>query len=397
MSETPEPERMRRLLSVIHGPVFGGGFNQMVQLAEPLKRRGWETIAVAPDETGNAGERLRESGLPTEVIPLHRLRASKDPRLHARLLAKLPSEIGRLRGLIRKHRIDVVQAHGDTNPHVAFAARLEGVAVVWQIYDTRTPPPLRRLTMPVVTRTADVITTWGMRLAEVHPGTTSLGERHIVVFPPVDSERFRPGEERRRAARAELGASDDEFLVAGVGNRNPTKGYEWLIRALATTRASDPSVVARVLGAPSPVHASYEAQLHEEAERAGLGESLEFRDAGTRVAELMPGLDALVISSVNRSEGIPTVIFEAMASGVPVIATRVGAIDEVLEDGRTGLLVPPEDASSLARAILELAGDRERSRGMGRAGRARVEERYGLERCADAHARAYELAVARRH
>lgn len=386
----------RRLLSIIHGPVFGGGFNQMVQLREPLHRRGWETIAVAPAEEGNAVARLHEAGMPTEVIPLHRLRATADPRTHAHMVATLPPEVGRLRGLIRRHRIDAVQVHGDTNWHGAIAAHLEGVALVWQIYDTRTPPPLRRLTMPVVTRLADAVTTWGEQLALVHPGTKSLGERHVVVFPPVDSERFRPDQTRRDSARAELGVGADEFLVGGVGVLNPSKGYEWLIRALKIARARNPAIVARVLGSRSPVHAAYERSLEDAVGQAGLDGSIDFIDPGTRVAELMPGMDALVISSVARSEGIPTVIFEAMASGVPVIATRVGAIEEVLEHGSTGLLVPPEDAGSLAGAIADLAGDPERSVEMGRLGRSRVEERYGLERCADAHARAYALAVAHR-
>jgi glycosyltransferase involved in cell wall biosynthesis len=189
---------------------------------------------------------------------------------------------------------------------------------------------------------------------------------------------------------------EDEFLIAGVGNRNPSKGYEWLIRSLGIVRRREPAVVARVLGAPSPVHEAYERSLHDEIDRAGVANAIEFRDAGTRVAELMPGLDALVISSVSRSEGIPTVIFEAMASGVPVIATRVGAIDEVLEEGVTGLIVPPEDAEALAEAVESLARDPARAREMGATGRRRVEERYGLERCADAHARAYGLAVAHR-
>jgi glycosyltransferase involved in cell wall biosynthesis len=250
--------------------------------------------------------------------------------------------------------------------------------------------------MPVVTRVADVITTWGNELALAHPGTTSLGERHLVVFPPVDSKRFRPDPERRAAARERLGVGDDEFLIGGVGARNPSKGFEWLIRALAEVRRERPDVVARVLGPESPVHAAYERSLQDEIRAAGLGEAISFLDAGADVPALMPGLDALVVSSVSRSEGIPTVILEAMASGVPVVSTRVGAIDEVVEPEATGLIVPPEDTTALAAAIGRLRDDRDLAARLGRVGRERVEERYELDRCAEIHARAYRLALAHR-
>jgi glycosyltransferase involved in cell wall biosynthesis len=385
----------RRLLSVIHGPVYGGGFNQLVQLREPLRRHGWETIAGLTNEPGNAADRLRQEGVEMEVMPLHRLRATPDPRVQGPFVARFWPEVRALRRVIRERRIDLVQAHGDTNPHAAIAAHLEGVAVVWQIYDTRTPAPLRRVTMPMVTRIADAITTWGMDLARVHPGTLGLGERHVVVFPPVDADRFQPDAERRAAARRELGVSEGDFLIGAVGVRNPTKGYEWLARALAQIRSERPEIQVRVLGSPSPVHQEYERSVLNEIAGLGVGDIFEIRDPGPRVPELMPGFDALILSSVPRSEGIPTVILEAMSCGIPVISTDVGAIREVLP-ADAGLLIPPEEVSPMAEAMGRLAGDRERAEVMGRRGRELVEERYRLEVCAERHLTAYDLALKHR-
>jgi glycosyltransferase involved in cell wall biosynthesis len=392
--EQPSPGT-RRLLAVVHGPVFGGGLNELVQLREPFRRRGWETIVVVPTE-GNAAERLREGGVETVTMPLHRLRATADPRAQAPFLAGIRPEIRELRELIRDLRIDLVQAHGDTNPHAAIAGHLEGVAVVWYLYDTRTPPPLRRLTMPIVTRIADSITTTGEELARVYPGTEKLGERHVAVFPPVDADRFRPDEQVRRSARAELGLADGAFAIGAVGNRNPSKGFEWLVRALARARESQHSLEARVLGAPSPVHAAYERSVLREAAELGVNDVFELLDAGTRVPDLMPGFDALVLSSVPRSEGMPTVILEAMASGLPVIATDVGAVREVVVPGETGLLVPPENAEELAAAILRLSGDPDLAVRMGVRGRQLAEQRYSLDRCAELRLHAFELALAHR-
>jgi glycosyltransferase involved in cell wall biosynthesis len=386
----------RRVLAVIHGPVYGGGFNQLVQLTEPLRGQGWEMLIGAPDEPGGAVDRLREQGMDPVVLSLHRLRATPDPRVQARFLRTIWPEIQSLRRVIRERDVQLVQAHGDTNPHVAIAGHLEGVAVVWQIYDTRTPRPLRRLTMPFVTRIADCITTWGEGLARVHPGTETLGERHMVVFPPVDSDRFRPDPDRRRAAREELGVTEDAFLLGAVGNRNPTKGFEWLARAMALVRGEQPAVQARILGAPSPPHAAYQRSVLDEVASLGLEGAFEMRDAGSRVPELMPAFDALVLSSVPRSEGIPTVILEAMSCGIPVVATDVGAIREVLISGEAGMLVRPEDPPALAAAILALVRDPDAAQEMGRRGRELVEQRYSLDRCAERHLRAYELALEHR-
>jgi glycosyltransferase involved in cell wall biosynthesis len=395
MSE-PAP---RRTLAIVNNPVFGGGTNLVMQLAAPLRERGWETISMVPDlpEARPTLERLNAAGVPTGAIELHRLRKSIDPRDHWALASSFRREVRRLRGLIRRERIDLVQAFGDTNPHLALAGALERRAVVWTLYDTVTPPPARRVTMPLVTRVADVILTWGRALARAHPGAESLGERCITVYPPVDTDRFVADPGRRAAARRELGVPDDVLLVGTVGNRNPTKGHERLARALALLagRGRD-DVWARVLGAPSPAHADYMAGVDAEVERLGLSERFAFADPGTRVPELLPALDVFCISSVPRSEGMPTVIFEAMSCGLPVVTTDVGAVREFVEEGETGFVVPPLDDAALAGALERLLADGGLRARLGGRGRERVVERYDLRRCADVYAGAFELALEHR-
>lgn len=301
-----------------------------------------------------------------------------------------------LRRLIRRERASFVQVHGDTNPHGAIAARLEGIAVVWQIYDTRTPVRLRRLTMPLVTRIADVVTTWGEQLGREYPGTAGLGERWIPVFPPVDASQFDPSPEARTAARGELGFAEDAVAVACIGMRNPSKGHDHFVRALAIARTSCPRIVGRIIGPPSPAHAEYEERFRAEADANGLFAegAVDVFDAGPRVPDLLPAFDVLVLSSVPRSEGMPTVILEAMACGIPVVATDVGAVRELVVDGVTGIVVPVEDDGALAEALVRLAGDPALRRQMGEAGLQRFESHFQLERLADRHARAYELALA---
>jgi glycosyltransferase involved in cell wall biosynthesis len=125
----------------------------------------------------------------------------------------------------------------------------------------------------------------------------------------------------------------------------------------------------------------------------GLGDRFAFVDPGTRVPELLPALDVFCISSVPRSEGMPTVIFEAMSCGLPVVTTDVGAVREFVEEGETGFVVPSLDDAALAGALDRLLSDADLRARLGSTGRERVVERYDLERCADVYTRAFALAV----
>jgi len=384
-----------RQLFVVHGPAYGGGIGQFARLREPMARRGWDLSGIAPAGSHSA-QRLREEGLEMHEIELHRLRRTPNPRTQLEFVRGLRAEIAEIRRVIRDNDIDVVQVHGDTNPHGAIAAHLEGRAVVWQLFDTVTPPPARRVTMPFVTRIADVMTTWGRLLGLDYPGTSSLGDRWIPVFPPVDGDTFYAVDpERRAAARARMGVSDDEVVVGQAGNFNPTKGHANLVESVAIVRRDHPELVARIYGAYSPAHPGLKEEVRAKAEALGLDEHVVgLADGGKDIPVLMPGFDVLALSSVRRSEGMPTVILEAMACGLPVVATRVAGPSEIIDDGRTGLLVQPGDAAALAMAIERVLHDSAVARELARAGEAHVRATYTSDRLVDRTAAVFERALA---
>jgi glycosyltransferase involved in cell wall biosynthesis len=385
-----------RLLSVIHGPTWGGAHNQAAALAAPLAGLGVETTVLLPAEAEEAAARLEGAGVDAQRMPLSRLRATKDPRPNLRLARRARGEIGAMGRLIDEIGADVVQVHGPTNPQAALATRgRPGVAVAWQILDSRTPAALVRATMPYVVRRADVITTWGEALADLHPPAKSLGERCVTVFPPVDAERFSPDDARRAEARERLGVEGDAVAVGAVGVLTPQKGHEHLIEAAGLVGAGP---VFRVIGAPSAAHPEYVNALRGRAQGLGSerGEDVGFEDPGSDVPLLVQGLDVFTLASVGRSEGMPTAILEAMVAGKPVVATDVGAVRELVDDGVTGILVPPADPVALADAIRRLVGNEEERRRMGEAGRTRALEEFSLDALARLHAGAYEMAVAHR-
>lgn len=394
--QTPKRSRWvssMRLLSVIHGPAFGGAHNQARVLDDPLRDRGIETLVVLPLEARHAAERLRDAGTECMTMPLHRLRATTDLRIHGRALRSLGREVSSLADLVRGRAIDVVQVHGATNPHGALAARVGGAALVWQLFDTRAPMTLRRLAMPWVTRQADAMTTWGAELARVHPGAERLGDRLITVYPPVEQKRFAPNGERRAAARTRLGIDDASILIGTVGVLNPQKGHEYLIRAADRIRRSRPDSRFCILGGSSPAHADYERALRSEVSERGMEGTFQFVDPGGDVDLLLQAFDLFVMTSVPRSEGMPTAILEAMACAKPVAATRVGAVHELVDDGVTGFVVEPERPEELATTVLDLLGDPMRMAEVGKKGRERAAEAFGIERLADLHAGAYAAAL----
>jgi glycosyltransferase involved in cell wall biosynthesis len=385
-----------RVLSVIHSPTYAGAHNQLLRLHALLRERGIELIAALPEEAGEAAERLAAQGVQVRRIPLARLRATANPVAQARFARAVRRDVGRLADLVAETGAHVVQVHGAQNPQAALAARRRGAAVTWQLLDTRSPMPLRLACMPLVTRLADSVASWGVAVAEGHPGTDRLGERLVIVFPPVDAERFASDPAARHLARERLGVDDEQVLVGTVGVRYPPKGHLDLVRASAKIRRARPEATFRIIGAPSPAHPGLDDQLVAEASKLGLrvGTDIALVDPGEDVALLLQAIDVFVMTSPRRSEGMPTAILEAMVAGKPVVATDAGSTSELVTDGVTGVLTTPERPDETAAAVVRLLEDESLRAELGEAGRRRALESFDLETLAARHQEAFKIAVA---
>ena len=386
---------MRRFLSVIHYPVYGGPHNAALLLAGPLRERGWETVVLLPDEPGNAAERLRAAGVETRTVPLGRIRASRSLEPHLRLARNYRNDVHRIESVLADEGADLVLIGGLHNFQAAFAARRSGQAVVWQLLDTNSPVAFRRLAMRAVTRYADAIMSTGHEVARVHPGALAFGDRLVPYLMPVDVSDFAPDSERASAARTELGLGSSDLVVGTVNNLNPMKGHITFIRAAALLRRRLPTARFVLLGATYEYRSDYTQMLLDEAESLGLevGNDLLIVDPGSRVSQLAPALDLFWLTSEPRSEGTPTTVEEAMALGIPVVAADVGGVRELVDDGETGYLVSPRDPEALAAATEPLLDDPERRRRMGGAARVRAVADFNLDRCADLHLIAFERAM----
>jgi glycosyltransferase involved in cell wall biosynthesis len=383
---------VRTVLCVVHSPLFGGPHNKTINLAEPLRRRGWETVLAIPDEPGTAASRVRDAGIEVEELPLGRVRASLDPRIQLPFLRAFRGGVRALERAIERRGADVVQIGGLVNPHAAFAARRAGAALVWQVVDARSPWFVRRPAMALLRRYADAAMFNGEALIDIHGGRASLALPTFAYLPPVDTDRFAPSSERGSSMRAELGIPQEALVVGTVSNLVPMKGLETFVAAAAAIAAVRADVRFLVVGAMLEAHRAYGEGIRTRAAELGLPHPIVFAGERSNVESWYAAMNVHVIPS--WSEGTTTTALEAQSCGVPLVATRVGAVHEVVEDGVTGLLVPPAQAEPLAAATLALLDDPARCAEMGRAGRAAALDRFGTDTSADLHVEAYEAALA---
>jgi glycosyltransferase involved in cell wall biosynthesis len=177
----------------------------------------------------------------------------------------------------------------------------------------------------------------------------------------------------RAAARARLGLWSDAFIVGTVARLDPVKDLETLLRGFATARASHPDARLVVVG-----DGTERAALERIAASLGLGGSVLFLGERHDVREILPAFDVFVNTSVT--EGVSITILEAMAAGLPVVATAVGGTPEVIVDGQQGILVPARSPEKIGQAILELARNPALRQRLGTAGRRRVQDRFTVDR-----------------
>jgi glycosyltransferase involved in cell wall biosynthesis len=198
-----------------------------------------------------------------------------------------------------------------------------------------------------------------LRLRVSKPSNTS------VIHSGVNVHRFIKGAKQRAGKRKELGVPPDSLVVGYVGWLIPIKGVTHLVSAMPKVLEKHPKSLLVLVGKGDD-KGEEEIKLKEQVERAGLTDKVRFLGWRSDVDEIMGCFDIFVLPSLN--EGMGRVLVEAMAAGLPVVASRVGGIPDLVRDGQNGLLVPPEDAIALEKAISSLLEDKKKRKRMGQVG-----------------------------
>jgi glycosyltransferase involved in cell wall biosynthesis len=362
------------LLSTSMG--MGGADKQLLSAAQEMRTRGHKILIVSLTALGPMGLEARALGLRTESLEMSR--GVPDPRGMLRLVR-----------LVREWRPDVVHSH---MVHANLMARMLRIfapvpVLVSTIHNIHEGGRLLMAGYRLTNHLADHMTIVSQAAADRFINDRIVPKRLLTVIPNgVEIERFQNVPSAvRESLRRSLGLTQ-HFVWLAVGRFEIAKDYPTMLHAFAAVRQRHAEAVLLLVGG-----GSLQAETEAFAESLGLSGAVRFLGIRPDVPELMTAADAYVMSSAW--EGMPIVLLEAAAAGLPVVATRVGGNHEVVGNEETGFLVPPRDAGALGDAMSRLMQSPETERrAMGQRGREYVQRKYRLGRVVDRWEEVYRIA-----
>jgi len=288
------------------------------------------------------------------------------------------TDFGRLRDFFRREKVDVVHAHNQEDSLVpAAAARLAGVPASFLSWHL--PFPFRnrtrgRLILALLHKRMIPISN---SVRDMHLENGVAAHRMEVIHHGADVEALGALAADVPARRAALGLAPEDIAVGIIGRVAAEKGHRDLFEALKLLADTHPCLRAVVVGNGPDMPA-----LRRDLALMGMAQKALFTGFRDDVSSVAAALDIVAVPSVWAEPSSPALL-SAMALGKPVVATRVGGTAELVNDGETGLLVPPSDPAALAGAISRLAASPKERRDMGEAGRARAVAGFSMHDMVD--------------
>ncbi len=380
-----------RVLFFDHTAAMGGGEIALLNLVRSLNSKKFKAIVLLGAD-GPLADRMRTI-VQTEILPLapNVARQKKDKLGLATLFRfgdamKVFSYIYRLVRFINEQKIDLVHTNSLKADIIGgAAARLASRPVVWhvrdRIEDDYLPKSVVRIfrllshVMPnyVIANSAATLRTLhlrkGARSASI-PSGIDLNSRSAVVHDGTSPGMFEEGKGARTGIRIGL-----------VGRICPWKGQHIFIKAAALVSRRLPEARFLIIGAALFGEDQYDQELRQLPAQLGIQDKVEFTGFQDNIKQAIAELDLLVHASTT-GEPFGQVIIEGMAAGKPVVATNGGGVPEIVEDGRTGILVPMGDVEAMAEAICQILSNPVQAKEMGVRARQRVADHFTLEQTA---------------
>lgn len=357
----------------------GGAERVALDLAVEQVRMGYRVMVVSlsPDDEGPLGSEFRAAGVAVHTVP-------KRPGIDI----TLPPRVARL---FRRENVDVVHTHNALPLIYAAVAGRVVRAVV--IHTKHGQGHMGSHGQKLLRKLAASCVHWYVAVSEQTAQQARaqrdwlIPRRMSVIRNGIALDRFHPDPDARRQVRRELGISDDAWVVGTVGRFDWNKNQVGLVRSMAPLidGVDDGAHLVMVGAGPSMDDVQAAIATLKRPERVHvLGQR-------TDTERLMAAFDVFAMSSL--SEGLPLVIPEAMACGLPVVATSVGGIPGAVASGETGYLVPAGDDDALRARLRDLMDDPEQARALGRAGRQLALREYSADRMTHEYLEIYDRAL----
>ena len=371
LSERAEARPRRTVMQVTWSLVAGGAETYALTVASGLDATKYRSLMCGIDQGGALEPEVRRRGIPYHIM-------NRRPGLDWRLM-------GRMFGLLRRERVDVIHTHHlNQLLYSVVAARLLGIRIIHTEHSVEMykSAKLRRL-LRVLSVFCYRVTAIGADGEQVLRDKVGIPAGKLeVVRAAVDLARFKVP---REAAREALGLCPADRVAVIVARLSEEKNHGFLLAAFAEAVARVPNAKLLIVG-----DGVEQKAIEDVIVKLNLGCSVRMLGVRRDIPQVLAGADVFVLSSDR--EGLPIAVLEAMAAGLPVIATSVGDLPLVVKDGQTGVLVPRRGVGEMAEALVRLLGDAEQCGRMGRAGRELVQEAYSLEQMVARHGALYGVA-----
>ena len=386
-----------KVLYVNHTAEISGGERSLLDLRGGLPG---DVVARAACPRGDLYGALQEVGVSASPITGTAGSLRLHPLHTPRALAEMALAAAQVRRIARREGSEIVHANSVRTGILAGLARARAATVV-HVRDCLPPGVASTATLRLIGAAATAVVA-NSRYTASSLGSLVPAERVHVVHNGIDLQRWSPGRIDRDRARAALGRAGERALLLGVvAQLTPWKGQDTAVQALGMLCREGVDAHLLLVGSAkfrSPA-ARYDTQgyvrrLERLVAENGLTDRVSWLGEREDVAALVRALDVVLLPSWEEPFG--RAVLEALALGVPVVATDVGGPREIITDGREGLLRPPRDPRAWAQAIGVLAGDDQLRERMGGLGRRRVQQAFTLDQHVRSVVALYEQAAAER-
>jgi glycosyltransferase involved in cell wall biosynthesis len=370
-----------KILFYNHTGQVGGAERLLLTLLERLDRNQFRAVLVCPAE-GPLHRLAKETGVPVEAIEGLQARFTWRLDHFVRYLNSFRQVIRNLRWKVIDMQPDLIHANSVRAGLVATIATF-GLKqpVVWHIHDLLPRHPFNIFIRVIASQSRRT-----RILAVAHAGADRLVgkraelRRRVSVIPnAVDFDKYATNSGGRKRIRREVQAEARDPVIGMIGRLTPAKGQLEMVKLFPQILGRFPNARLLIVGAPAFNNEhEYRQLLIQTIAEMGLSDRVRMLGARDDVPDILQSLELLVLNSA--SEACSLVILEAMASGIPVIATSTGGTPEIISHERNGLLVRFGDSDELAAGIMAILGDRDASRRLGSQGRRDVHARYSISR-----------------
>ncbi|MFA6355709.1 MAG: lipopolysaccharide heptosyltransferase II [Candidatus Omnitrophota bacterium] len=346
----------------------GGVETGVIDLSQRLVKLGHNAVVIS--NGGELVEQLDAAGIKHYELPVH----SKNPLTMLRMIPAV-------RKILRSEKADILHARSRVPAMIGYyAARGAGVIFITTCHGYYSRKPFSK-----VMGWGKYVIAISQVIAKHMMDSFKVPFRRIkLIYRGVNLEQFKYKEPDESVKSA--------YTIGIVGRLTPLKGHKYFLRAVAKVLKYFPGIKVLVVGDAPPGKEKYRQELEDTARRLGLSRNTEFLGRRSDIPDILAGLDALVLATIVP-EGFGRVIIEAFASGVPVVATSVGGVTEIIRDGENGLLVPPEDPQAMSEAIVRILKDRALAKDIVRNARKDAEQKFNLDRMITETVRVYEEAL----